>query len=161
MAATTTNVQQLTQNFDDDLANELAELDARLLAFEKACGYGGTSITNNSSSPLPPDDDPIINLEAAIAANNSSNPLLPDAAKPLLPTAPRSEDAASHVTADHLHGDLATKAGDNDVRHNDEHPRPNLDEHLHANNSHEEETKHVLISTDKSFLNSNMEDIKV
>jgi hypothetical protein len=92
MAATTTNVQQLTQNFDDDLANELVELDARLLAFEKACGYGGTSITNNSSSPQPPDDDPIINLGAAIAANNNNSPLLPDVAKPLLPTAPRSED---------------------------------------------------------------------
>jgi hypothetical protein len=151
MAATTTNVQRLTQNFDDDLANELAELDARLLAFEKACGYGDTSITN-SSSPLPPDADPIINLGATIAANNSSSPLLSDAAKPSLPTAPRSEDAASHVTAGKLHGDLATKAGDND-----EHPRPNLDERLHANNSHEE-TKHVLISTDKSFLNIKMED---
>jgi hypothetical protein len=31
MVVTTTNVQQLTQNFDDDLANELAELDAARL----------------------------------------------------------------------------------------------------------------------------------
>jgi hypothetical protein len=98
-------VQQLTQNFDDDLANELAELDARLLAFEKACSYGDTSITNNSSSPLLPDVAPIINLGATIAANSSSSPLLSDAAEPSLPAAPSSEDAASHVTAGYLHDD--------------------------------------------------------
>jgi hypothetical protein len=98
-------VQQLTQNFDDDLANELAELDARLLAFEKACSYGDTSITNNSSSPLLPNVAPIINLGATIAANSSSSPLLSDAAEPSLPAAPSSEDAASHVTAGYLHDD--------------------------------------------------------
>jgi hypothetical protein len=157
MAATTTNVQRLTKNFDDELANELAELDARLLAFEKACSYGDTIITNNSSNPLPPNADPIINLRATVATNNSSSPLLSDAAKPSLPTTPHSEDTASHVTADHLHSDLTIKIGNNDARRNDEHPRPNLDECLHATNSFAAETKHIMISIDKSILISKME----
>jgi hypothetical protein len=118
MATTTTNAQQLLQNFDD----ELAKLYARLHAIEKACGYGVTVTTNTSSSPLLPNKAPIINFGATIAANSRSNPLLPDIAKPSLPAAPRSEDAASHVTAGHLHSDLASKIGDNDDRHNDEYP---------------------------------------
>jgi hypothetical protein len=58
------------------------------------------------------------------AVANSSSPLLPDAAVPSLPAAPRSEDAANRAAADNLHSDLATKIGDNDARCSDEDPHP-------------------------------------
>jgi hypothetical protein len=74
-------------------------------------------------------------LRPTIVANSSSRLLLPEATTPSLPAAPHNEDAASHATVSHIHSDLPAKIGNNDVRRNGEHPRPNLDERLHATNS--------------------------
>jgi hypothetical protein len=63
-------------------------------------------------------------LRPTIVANSSSRLLLPEATTPSLPAAPHNEDAASHATVSHIHSDLPTKIGNNDVRRNGEHPRP-------------------------------------
>jgi hypothetical protein len=103
-------------------------------------------------------DAPITNVEATIAANSNNNHLLPDTAKPPLPAAPRSKDAAENVTAGHLHSNIAIEIGAIEARRDEEHPGSNLDEHLDATNNLDAETKHVLISTNTSLPNSNRED---
>jgi hypothetical protein len=75
----------------------------------------------------------ITNVRATIAANSSSNHLLPDTAKPPLPAAPRSN--------------ISIEIGAIEAHRDDERPGSNLDEHLDATNNLNEETKHVLIST--------------
>jgi hypothetical protein len=89
----------------------------------------------------------ITNVRATIAANSSSNHLLPDTAKPSLPAAPRSNDAAENVTIGYLHSNISIETGAIEARRDDEHPGSNLDEHLDTTNNLDEETKHVLIST--------------
>jgi hypothetical protein len=53
----------------------------------------------------------ITNVGETITANSNSNHLLPNTAKPSLPAAPCSKDAAENVTAGHLHSNITIKIG--------------------------------------------------
>ena len=70
----------------------------------------------------------ITNFGAPTAANSNSSPLLPYAAAPTLPAAPRSGHASNHAAASHPYSGHATKLVDNDAHMNNiEHPRPKVD----------------------------------